>query len=365
MVKAMVFVDGTWLYANRDQLAQSLGLTDFRIDFGRLPRVLARKIQEQVEGPVDVVRTYLFGSYAANYDSRDAHLVRKRLDFFAMLKEEFRYEVEVFPINFQQRRVRRMDRSPHDDFEPQEKCVDIALATSMLYFAAMPGTYDVAICVLGDRDFIPALQHVRRLGKRVAIASIKGPCAPEYADPRDEARVKDFEIIWLEDLVGELELKYERHQLECQSGLHRGPRLVWTTFHPKRGQKFYCDDCRAEIERQKQEHQSRFVAQEINSDALPGEYPGVAVGDTLEGYLKNKVEDRGYGFLHGPDGPDYFFHFSDLENGLEYAEMNLGERFQFEVKRLPAGGRAGAAMNVRRVQADPSAGSGNSSAPLL
>ncbi len=81
-------------------------------------------------------------------------------------------------------------------FEPKEKCVDIALATSMLFSAAMPNAYDVAVAVLGDQDFKPVLQSVRRLGKRVAIASIQGTCAEDLQDPRDEARVRDFKLIW-------------------------------------------------------------------------------------------------------------------------------------------------------------------------
>ena len=149
---------------------------------------------------------------------------QRRLDFFSMLKEEYRYELEIFPINFRGRRVRKADRDPKDTFEPREKCVDISLATSMLYFTAIPHAYDIGMAVVGDQDFKPVLQHVRRLGKRVAIASIQGSCAPEFIDPRDEARVKDFGIIWLDDLLHQLELKYERHQLECQSPAHKGER---------------------------------------------------------------------------------------------------------------------------------------------
>ena len=95
------------------------------------------------------------------------------------------------------------------------------------------------------------VHDVRRLGKRVAIASIKGSCSPEFADPRDEARVKDFDIMWLDDLLHRLELKYERHQLACEAPIHKGNRLVWTTFHPRKGQKFFCEECRREFTRQR------------------------------------------------------------------------------------------------------------------
>lgn len=346
MLKIMLFIDGTWLYSNTPRLAESYGKEDFQVDFGRLPRVLAEEVGRQLgTSEVDVVRTYLFGSYASNYDPRDDDAVQRRLDFFSMLKEEYHYELEIFPINFRGRRLRRSDRDPKDTFEPKEKCVDISLATAMLYYAAIPYAYDIAIAVIGDQDFKPVLQHVRRLGKRVAIASIKGSCAPEFADPRDEARVRDFDIIWLNDLLHKLELKYERHQLLCESPSHKGDRRVWTTFHPRKGQKFFCPECRAEFARQKQEAEQEFVA--LQSDASNGE-ENTRLGQLLTGVIKKKVADRGFGFIHGEDGRDYFFHFTDLQAGLEFEEVGEGLQVEFEVKKGPSQDKAGVAQNVRR-----------------
>ena len=174
MAKIMVFIDGSWLYANTPRLAESYGKKSFQIDFGKLPAVVAEAVREQLGNTeVDVVRTYLFGSYASNNHPADDAIVQRRLDFYDMLREEHHYEVEVFPINFRGRRLRKADRDPADTFEAKEKCVDISLATSMLYFAAIPFAYEIAIAVVGDQDFKPVLQHVRQLGKRVAIASIK------------------------------------------------------------------------------------------------------------------------------------------------------------------------------------------------
>jgi len=349
MVKIMLFIDGTWLYSNTPRLADSYGKGDFQVDFGRFPQVLAEEVSKQLNSAeVDVVRTYLFGSYAANYDPRDEDAVLRRLDFFSLLKEEYHYELEIFPINFKGRRLRRADRDQKDPFEPKEKCVDIALATSMLYFAAIPYAYDVAIAVLGDQDFKPVLQHVRRLGKRVAIVSIQGSCAPEFADPRDEARVKDFDIIWLDHLLHRLELKYERHQLECLSPTHVGERKVWTTFHPRKGQKFFCDECRAEFASQKQEAQQEFVS--AHREGLPSADMEVTakLGQLLTGVIKKKVVERGFGFINASDGRDYFFHFTDLQTGLEFHEVEEGLQVDFVVKKEPGHDKAGAAQQVRR-----------------
>jgi cold shock CspA family protein/uncharacterized LabA/DUF88 family protein len=350
MAKIMIFIDGSWLYASNPKLADSYGKPDYHVDFGRLPRVLAAEIGRQLgSSEVDVVRTYLFGSYAANYDLRDDDSAQRRLDFFSTLKEEYHYEVEIFPINFRGRRLRKADRDPTDSFEPKEKCVDISLATSMLYYAAIPYAYDIAIAVLGDQDFKPVFQHVRRLGKRVAIASIKGCCSPELADPRDEGQLNDFDVIWLDNLLQQLEFKYERQQRTCESPYHKGDRKVWTTFRPRKGQKFFCEDCRAEFAKQKQESQRQFVATEIESAVMATDATEVVVpGQTLKGIVKRRITDRGFGFIATGDQGDYYFHLTDLQPDLEFDDLIEGLTVAFEVKRLPAAEKAGAAQNVRR-----------------
>lgn len=346
MLKIMLFVDGTWLYSNTPRLAESYGKSDFQLDFGRLPHVLSEEIQSQLnELDVHVVRTYLFGSYAANYNPRDHEAVQRRLDFFYRLKEEYHYELETFPINFRGRRLRRIDRDPTDPFEPKEKCVDISLATAILYYAAIPNAYDIAIAVVGDQDFKPVFQHVRRLGKQVAVVSIQGSCAPEFADPRDEACIKDFDIIWLDDLLHRLELKYESHQLDCHSPTHVGDRRVWTTFHPRKAQKFFCDACRAAFAQQ-QESQHDFLGG--NDTYAEGDQfvPQVKVGENLRGMVKKKVLERGFGFIQGEDGKDYFFHCTDLETGFTFETLKEGGEVGFLVKKAPEFDRAGAAQSV-------------------
>jgi len=345
MAKVMVFVDGTWLYSSTPNLARDYGKSDLHIDYGLLPRALGSKVSEQLRMPeIDIVRTYLFGSTAINYDLRDDDAVEARLYFFNMLKEEFHYEVDLFPIDFRGRRIRRRDRDPNDDFEPKEKCVDIALATSLLYYAAIPHAYDIAIVVIGDRDYIPVLQYVRRLGKRVSVASIKGCCAPEYSDTLDKARVKDVDIIWLNDIIPEIELRFERQQLECESPLHVGNKRVWTTFRPRRGQPFYCDDCRRKFAQQKSEAQREFVTSTLTKEVPEGE-PELPL-DRYLGEIEKMVDDKGYGFIRGENGKQYFFHITDLEN-IQWSEISIGRKVTFQVKREPSDDKAGAAGSVR------------------
>src|SRR5262245_42972066 len=357
MIKFMLFIDGTWLYSNTSRLVEASGEPNFVLDFGRLPRVLAEEVGRRLgHDEWSVVRTHMFGSYAANVDPRDREPVERRLNFFTMLRQQHHYEIEAFPIEFRGKRLRRTDRDPADTFEPKEKCVDIALATSMLFNAAMPNAYDVAIAVLGDQDFKPVLQSVRRLGKRVAIASIAGACSGEYADLADRARVRDVELLWLEDLLPRLARRYDPHVLECQSPSHRGDRRVETTYYPKRGEKFYCPVCREEFARQREAAATSGLA------THPGNGHGSAASDpyayaptdtTLMGVVKHKRMDKNYGFIMvdgcgGFDGAEYFFHETDLVDGTRFSDLAEGTYVDFQVKADPPAGKAPPARNVRR-----------------
>lgn len=351
MPKMMLFVDGTWLYRNTPRLGEVYGTRDFHIHYGLLPRALGDEVARQLGIPeLDLVRTYLFGSYPANYDLRDEEAVQRQLDFYATLKEEYHYEVETFPIDFRGRRLRREDRAPGDRFEPKEKCVDIALAAAVLYYAAIPFAYDIAMLVVGDRDYRPVLQQVRRLGKRAAIASIQGCCTPEFSDPEDKLRVKDFDLVWLNDLINKIELKFERHQRECASPLHVGDRRVWTTYHPRKREQFFCEDCRRRFAQEKAAAQEAYVAvapggngsPEDSNHALPALLTGCA------GKVKKLVRDRGFGFVQRDNGQEYFFHLTDLEVGLNWDTLEEGHVVIFDIRRESAGGKAGAAARLRQ-----------------
>ncbi len=343
MAKIMIFVDGTWLYYSKYRLGELEGKSDFNVDYGRLPHVLCNALGERMADRVelDITRCYLFGSYAWNHDERDSEAVTKQRDFFAMLKERYHYEVEIFPIDFKGRRLRRSDRDPSDHFEPQEKCVDISLATTMMYYAAQPGAYDIAMIVAGDQDFVPLLRSVRMLGRRVAIASIRACCCQEFADTLDSSAVRDFETIWLDDWLDDLELQFVRKQLSCESPLHEGDRNVWTTFSPRRGEKFYCDDCRARFEALRNEREA-----EMSAPVTPLRNGSVDVGSEIAGFVKTKFPERGFGFIQATDGCDYFFHLSDLSGALDFEGLAEGTTVLFQVRKPSSLGKAGAAQNV-------------------
>ena len=61
----------------------------------------------------------------------------------------------------------------------------------------------------------------------------------------------------------------------------------------------------------------------------------------MKGYVKNLVIERGFGFIACPDETrDYFFHFSNLAEGIEFDETLQGRRVCFELKETPKGEQA-------------------------
>ena len=58
------------------------------------------------------------------------------------------------------------------------------------------------------------------------------------------------------------------------------------------------------------------------------------------GTIKRVISDRGFGFIGGEDGKEYFFHRNELAESLDFDRLVGGETFSFEVESSPKGPRA-------------------------
>ncbi|MDA1229124.1 MAG: NYN domain-containing protein, partial [Chloroflexi bacterium] len=202
LVKAMVFIDGSWLYHCRSIFRREIGDPEYAVDYHKLPLVLIEKLRKSLTvKDVDLIRVHFFASVPVGFAHEDADIVAGQHDFYERLKEEPNYQTEIIRIDFRGRRLKAEDRDPMDTFAPKEKRVDVALACSLLYNATLPNSYDVAILLVGDEDYVPALQYVRRLGKRVIIASVRGSCDEAYTNPTDNLAVRDMETVLLNDFL--------------------------------------------------------------------------------------------------------------------------------------------------------------------
>lgn len=344
MAKVMVFIDGTWLYSNLRSLGE-----DFQIDYGKLPHVVGNQIAQKLgDKNVDIVRIFLFGSNATNYLEADKEMVKRRRVFYDVLREEYNYEVEVYLVDYRGRRLKRKDRHPDDDFSPEEKCVDIALASSMLYFAALPLAYDISIVIGGDRDYVPVLQKVRLLGKRTAIASIHGACSYELYEGKNMKGVRDFDVIWLNDIMDQIRMTPESREVMCMAPFHTGPNPIFTDEFVRKNRSFYCKECREKAWKQNGEDGEDFEEVGFSTPEGPVEYmhkpkehENVAfttsgsplhTGDSYVGTIKRIMEFCG--FIE-TDAGDFYFGMDDCSGNTEFSRLRAGQRVEFIVSKVP------------------------------
>ena len=147
-----IFFDGQNFYRALLRYDESL-----RVDYDRL----AVWITQAVGGPAGV----FCGAYYYVGVSPDA----------PPLVEGFLKGLELRPGYFVRRepRVRRSGRCPGcgNDYEyTTEKRVDTRLVAELIQYAAN-GAFDAAVLVSGDDDFVPAVEAVNALGKRVWVAT--------------------------------------------------------------------------------------------------------------------------------------------------------------------------------------------------
>ena len=142
-IKAMLFVDGTWLYyslnsrnSNRDPIVPKFGhgwQNNYKVDWQALPRLICDQIEKQRDSQT---------SFSSGSDPRPLEI--SRVMVFTSAKKE------TDPNSIRMRMFRDMANANYDVHMMEtvgqgEKCVDIQLAVEMLHYATVPNAYDVAI----------------------------------------------------------------------------------------------------------------------------------------------------------------------------------------------------------------------------
>jgi CspA family cold shock protein len=59
----------------------------------------------------------------------------------------------------------------------------------------------------------------------------------------------------------------------------------------------------------------------------------------MNGTIKRLMSDKGFGFVAGEDGSEYFFHQSAC-NGMQFRDLREGQRVTFDKGQGPKGPRA-------------------------
>lgn len=151
-MKVCIFIDGQNFYRSLQRYDETL-----RVDYDRL----ATWITETVRGP----SALFVGAYY--YVGVSADAPPQVEGFLKGLELRQGYYVRREP------RKRRTGRCPSCGIEydyTTEKRVDSRMVAELIHFAAN-GTYDAAVLVSGDDDFVPAVEAVNALGKQVWVAT--------------------------------------------------------------------------------------------------------------------------------------------------------------------------------------------------
>lgn len=162
--KIAIFVDGSNLF----HACQNEGL---RIDYQKLKETI-----EEFEDDWELTRPYFYGSKPKKIDPKQ--------DGFYNNLRYMGYELKIFELK------------EYSGGRKEEKMVDIALATDVLLFGHRDN-FDIAIFMTGDRDYAPAIEAVKDMGKKVIVSSFECVMSDELKKIADN-------YICLDDLVDKI-----------------------------------------------------------------------------------------------------------------------------------------------------------------
>ena len=149
----MVFIDGGWLYRNRNTLFAKLGEENFEIDYAKLPRLFCEDVANRLDEDVSLVRTNYFGTIPS---ARSGFNTSKQYAFYDFLERSCGYETDIHEV----------------EVGTDENWIKMSLSAALLFYAAQPGAYDIAILIGDDPDYGPALRRARLFGKRIQIVGV-------------------------------------------------------------------------------------------------------------------------------------------------------------------------------------------------
>jgi uncharacterized LabA/DUF88 family protein len=119
----------------------------------------------------------------------------KQTDFYKFIKNEMRFEVEIFSLGHKTYQCKNCGTKWTARVE---KGVDVALATKLLTLENAKA-YETAILIGADRDFLGTVQAVKSLGQRVEIYAWRGSISEEMEAASSAA------VVYLDDIKKSIE----------------------------------------------------------------------------------------------------------------------------------------------------------------
>ena len=227
-LKAMVFIDGAWLYRKRTSIFAKLGVENgCEIDYAKLPRVFCEDVANHLDEDVGLVRTNYFGTIPS---ARSSFSSSKQRSFYDFLEKSCGYEMEIHEVDV------AGGTDGHD-----ETWIKMALGASLMFNAAMPSAFDVAILIGDDVDYAPVLRRARLFGRRIQLvtAYAAGGVPPAVGTSLVwKSRVSDFPPLYIDDHAEDVRLVRENVVRVCKQ-CGREEQTTWA------GPDFFCSECRS------------------------------------------------------------------------------------------------------------------------
>lgn len=171
--KTICFIDNSNIFAGQLD-------NNWRIDWVKFYRKIER------DGPI--WQTYFFAS--ENDQPRDV-----QSDFYNFLKSKLRWEIELYGLGMKATRCNFCGKYSH---YKTEKGVDVGLATKMLILG-VNRSFDTAVLVSGDRDYLETVKYIKSLGLRVEIIAWRRSLSNEME------KESSAPVIYLDNLKAEIE----------------------------------------------------------------------------------------------------------------------------------------------------------------
>lgn len=175
--RVMYFIDGEYLQKSFQDLDKSVN-----IDYRNLPFKLNNRFFGNGRGiQGEIVRVYYYDALCepGEEDYKD------QLEFFNRLDN----------FDFYETRLASLVRKGKNKGRREQKGVDVLISVDMLS-KAYEDHYDIAIVIMGDRDFLPLIKSVKNLtGRRVFGVVFEGHYSLEIARAFDKLWVVDTSSI--------------------------------------------------------------------------------------------------------------------------------------------------------------------------
>ncbi len=221
-VKAMVFVDGSWIKRCQGHIAWKFNASHYAFDYDAIISLIQTHITACLNCEAQVMKKFFFASRAVNKPDHDAN---QEEQLYRTLQQQY-FTTKIYNLNFY-----------HDaNNKRQEKCVDTGLVAEALYYAAIPNSFDIAALVVGDQDYLPLVEKLHQLGRQTMIATFGsiGSMNVTYKRFTSDPSIGDLPPLLLENYLTEIKAtQYEAIRTCKDCG-----KKELTTFA---GVDFYCN----------------------------------------------------------------------------------------------------------------------------